>query len=62
MITLDVKPYCHNCDEFYPVSETSKAYSINGDVFRSTVVRCENARKCEAIYKHILKENSKNDK
>ena len=61
MIKLDVKPYCHNCDGFSPVANTEKLYTLaNEPILRETTVRCEHARKCEAMYKHILKESSKN--
>lgn len=51
MITLDVAAYCHNCDGFEPVKITLG--NMNGD--QTTVVRCENNRKCFAMYRHIEK-------
>lgn len=60
MITLDVKPYCHNCDGFSPVANSFKTCDISEGILKTTLVQCEHARKCEAMYKHILKESSKN--
>lgn len=56
MIELQVKPYCHDCDEFEPVKESLlMVYSMNC-VERTTIVKCEHANRCERIKKYLEKD------
>lgn len=60
MINLDVADYCHNCDGFDPVAYKTDISTPNNPNTVMTVVRCDNNRKCLAMYRHIQKEVEKN--
>lgn len=53
MITLNVKPYCHNCDEFEPQSNT--AYIMDGprEVALETIVDCVHSVRCAKIAAYL---------
>lgn len=57
MIRLDIQGYCDACCDFKPeVSGPTKMYGTDGTVVQlDTVVRCEYARRCEAIKRYLLK-------
>lgn len=57
MIRLEVQPYCSECCDFKPdVVDSFNFVGLDGSVVRSdTVVRCEYARRCEAIKRYLLK-------
>lgn len=61
MIRLDIKPYCHQCDDFdADVIAGSKLWSNvdNSVVMTDTIVQCSHRRRCEAIRKYLLRQNS----
>lgn len=59
MITLDVHPYCHDCDGFEPVFHNEKVigYSDKGDMLVSCdgAVRCRYHKRCASIEKFLNK-------
>lgn len=55
MIELQVKPYCHGCDEFEPVKESILMVYNMHCVERTTIVKCEYADRCERIEKYLEK-------
>ena len=56
MITLDIRPYCDNCENFE--AEVNKICSCNGHVITS--IRCTNDNKCREIKNYL--ENYKEKK
>lgn len=62
MISLQVESYCDNCDGFEPVVIHTKSFSfVDNSEESNTIVKCDNARKCAAIYRHIQKEVGNKD-
>lgn len=63
MICLEVQPYCSECCDFKPdVVSPIKIYAGDNDVMQSdTVVRCEYARRCEAIKRYLLRRIGEKD-
>ena len=57
MISLNVKPYCDNCDYFEP----EKSSVIYADRNSYTEVMCENRRKCDGIEAYLRREMEKED-
>ena len=58
MISLNVKPYCDNCDYFEP-EISSIMYADNSS--RMVEVMCENRRKCDRIEAYLRREMEKED-
>lgn len=63
MIELKVEEYCQECKAFSPVSETIEygdRYNFNTATLESgyvrTIVKCENAKRCAGIARHIRSE------
>lgn len=57
MISLNVKPYCHDCDYFEP----EKSSVIYADENSYTEVMCENKHKCDQIEAYLRREMEKED-
>lgn len=57
MISLQVEPYCHECNDFE--AHVVKFYAGMGSLYNTTV-RCENFERCAKIVKYI-KEATKYD-
>jgi len=60
MIRLNVKEYCHNCQDFEPETNVV-AYYGNRKKFFDTEVSCKDRCRCENI-KDYIEEEIKNDK
>ena len=58
MISLNVKPYCDNCDYFEP-EISSIMYADNSS--RMVEVMCKNKRKCDRIEEYLRCEMEKED-
>lgn len=60
MIKLEVQPYCSDCRDFEAdVVKPERVITACGDFVQgSTIVRCENARRCEAIKRYLEKQKS----
>lgn len=58
MIKLSVEEYCWNCDGFEPVTDKYKSLSDSTMIF----IKCENERRCRAIYRHIKNHLEKEQK
>ena len=54
MISLEVKPHCHECLEFTPDTENASIQYL-GDmrIVSDTTIRCKHRRRCEAIRKYL---------
>lgn len=50
MIKLDVKPYCHSCNDFE--AHVVKLYPGDGQLYE-TIIKCEHHERCAMIAKHI---------
>lgn len=63
MIRLDIQGYCDACCDFRPdVVDSYNFVGPDGSVVRSdTVVRCEYARRCEAIKRYLLRRIDEKD-
>ena len=49
----DFEEYCNKCAEIEPIFKYEQLWA-NGEVYMTQiVVKCEHAKKCEAIYKHM---------
>lgn len=57
MISLNVKPYCDNCDYFEP----EKSSVIYADEVSYVEVMCKNKRKCDNIEAYLRREMQKED-
>ena len=57
MISLNVKPYCDNCDYFEP----EKSSVIYADGISYVEVMCENRCKCDRIEAYLKSEMKKED-
>ena len=55
MISLNVKPYCDDCDYFEP--EKSSVVYADGNSY--TEVMCENRRKCDRIEAYLRRKMEK---
>lgn len=57
MITLDIKPYCHECRDFDPVCE-QKCYTYMKDEAKTsdTVIFCKTRNRCENIRRYISRQ------
>ena len=60
MITLDIKPYCHECRDFEPVCE-QKCYTymnkdLDGVKTADTVIYCKTRNRCENIRRYISRQ------
>ena len=45
--------YCKNCPEIEPVAVKSMMWANNEPYMTNIVVKCEHAKRCKAIYKHL---------
>ena len=65
MIELKVEDYCQNCKAFSPSTETMEyrdRVNFDGTIDLAhvrTIVRCENAKRCAGIARHIRNELNK---
>ena len=66
MIELKVEDYCQECKAFSPVSETIECGArhnydteLTEPAYVRTIVKCENARRCAGIARHIRNELNK---
>lgn len=57
MISLNVKPYCDNCDYFEP----EKSSVIYADSSSYVEVMCKNRCKCDQIEAYLRREMEKED-
>ena len=57
MISLNVKPYCDNCDYFEP----EKSSVMYADCNSYVEVTCENRRKCDRIEAYLRRKMEKED-
>lgn len=56
MIILDVKPYCHDCEEFdADVKRPARLYGAFGEVVEKsdTIIRCKHRNICESLCQHF---------
>ena len=65
MIELKVEEYCQECKAFSPVADINMLMNSpkfeectdeDEPAFMRTIVRCENARRCAGIARHIRRE------
>lgn len=55
MIELQVKPYCHGCEDFEPVKESVLMVYNEFYADARIIVKCEYANRCERIEKYLEK-------
>ena len=62
-ITLDIRPYCHNCEKFEPEVWTEQVFtgSLSLACTIETKVRCVNRNKCEKIEDYIREQIRKEE-
>jgi hypothetical protein len=58
MIKLDVKPYCHSCNDFE--ADVVKLYPGTGQLYE-TCIKCVHHERCAMLAEHIQKEMMDND-
>lgn len=63
MIRLVVEDYCQSCAAFSPVSNTTEYRDIDNPIAQpviiQTTVKCEYAKRCAGIARHIRSEMGK---
>lgn len=63
MIKLDVEEYCHECRAFEPFTDVVEVHKFSYDdpMMRTTIVRCENFKRCRQIEKYLRKQLEKEE-
>lgn len=60
-ITLDIRPYCHDCDKFEPEVLTDQVFMGPQAYVTETKVRCVNQRRCDQIEDYIREQIRKEE-
>lgn len=60
-ITLDIRPYCHDCDKFEPEVWTNQVFAGSIACTTETKVRCVNQHKCDQIEDYIREQIRKEE-
>lgn len=59
-ITLDIRPYCHDCDKFEPEVWHDEVITYVGSLV-NTKIRCVNQNKCDSIEDYIREQIRKEE-
>ena len=60
-ITLDIRPYCDDCDKFEPEVWTNQVFAGSLAYTTETKVRCINRCKCDCIERYIREQIRKEE-